>query len=195
MWANNSSIKQNQCELCFWEKLGIFFSLNYFYTQIRQRVSFKLFGTFLPVDIFPDVELCNYVKQGDKDSFFSTMLRILDEQVPGLIHQCPYQVRILRLQSKNILFYENFTSILGKRFPSKKFQDWRSREDIEKALVHHGISAFLPVFGWSRQEYFYCDGTRRHESKRNCGINYLKSITDRRDLKTEAVLSVNEVLA
>lgn len=49
----------------------------------------------MPVNIFPDVEFCSFMRKKDRNSFFYSILKTLNQKQPGLIHQCPYQVNFL----------------------------------------------------------------------------------------------------
>lgn len=80
--------------------------------QVRQEFYFKLFEQYIPFNIFPEVEFCSFIKKPDKNSFFYSIVNVMNEKVPGFIHQCPYQgkdfqVRNLKLTVNDLALWIN----------------------------------------------------------------------------------------
>lgn len=61
--------------------------------QVKQIVAFKIFDDFVPFDIFPPVELCDFVKNSarNRNTYFYRIMEVVNKNSPGLIHECPYQ--------------------------------------------------------------------------------------------------------
>lgn len=60
---------------------------------MKQIFSFKIFDQYVPFDIFPVVELCDFIKNANPNSFFYRILKTLNAKIPGLIHNCPYKAK------------------------------------------------------------------------------------------------------
>jgi hypothetical protein len=48
------------------------------------------------------------MRKKDKNSYFYSILKVVNKKVPGLIHQCPYQVRLLAVNISRVLTFIYF---------------------------------------------------------------------------------------
>ncbi|CAG9806878.1 unnamed protein product [Chironomus riparius] len=69
--------------------------------QVKQQFYFKFFQSYIPFNIFPEVEWCSFVKNPNPFSYFNGIVNALKEKVPGFVHQCPYSGT--DLQVKNLI--------------------------------------------------------------------------------------------
>lgn len=90
LWTLNATVEQNQRETNSNSMKTVVKVLLIF--QIRQQFYFKVLRDYIPLNIFPDVEYCSFMRKKDKNSYFYSILKVVNKHVPGLIHQCPYQV-------------------------------------------------------------------------------------------------------
>lgn len=61
---------------------------------MKHSVAFKIFNEFVPnVDVFPPIEVCDFIKNQEEKriSYFYQILQVANKNLPGFIHECPYQ--------------------------------------------------------------------------------------------------------
>ena len=67
---------------------------------LKYSIDFKYGAVFRNIINPPVLEWCAFYKENSKNVLLNTLLDMIRDSTPGLLHNCPYQVRMLTFKYK-----------------------------------------------------------------------------------------------
>lgn len=74
-----------------------------YFFKLKQEFYFKFYQNYIPFNIFPDVDYCSFAVNSNQLSYFSSIVNVLKQKVPGFVHPCPYVGKDFQIRNLTVV--------------------------------------------------------------------------------------------